>query len=189
MRRPQSFPFPHAVNPNDRLTVLRRIRLNKSDLHNDFDAWNAKLAGGPAMSGVDVYAKDGVESDATESEDGLVISRLFDYRDAELRDELQSVLVPDMGVEACDFADSAPEYVYDFMLDARWHGQLHSVATKMHEYLVKGALVDWYSSLGIGYGAELKPRLKELLNDITNSLLPFSDTIHMQPFGPAYRFR
>lgn len=184
-----TIPFPVQTESSQTATVTKRIRINKPELHNDFDAWNAKFAAGPVFAGTDVKAKDQIASDATENEDGVLIERFFDYRDAELRDELQSVLKAEDQDEATNIQDHTEEYEYEFVLPADWTGNLQALATKIHEYLLKGSLIDWYDSVGVSYSGDLSARVDELKNDITSALLPFCGRIHMQPFGPAYKFR
>ena len=175
------------IESSEEQTSLRVVRINKRELHNDFDAWNSKQASGPVLAQADTHVKDAIDSDSTETEDGLLVERIFDNVDADLRIELQSVLAPDTATEATNIQDYTEEYVYNFMLPVGWTGSLGVVATKIHEFLLKNALVQWGEPHGLNQG--LVVRAAKLRNDLQNLLLPYSVRVDMQPFGPAYKFR
>lgn len=168
-------------------TKERKITLYKKAVHYDIDALTYKLTEA-TMQTVDQKAKSAVASDKDESFDASVLGRLTDYRDATLRRRLQFCL---KDVEVTEFNNkpsSEPSYEYDFILPIGFKDSgLSNLGTKMHEYLVKGGLLDWYIQTGISVNTKpLADQVAELESSIVNMVrVPSTLRKPLQPFGPA----
>lgn len=134
-------------------TKQRKIILKKDNISHDVDALSYKLADTVAEGAT----KDAIASDSNEILDGVIIGRLIDGRVAELYKRLEFCL-EDVEVEtADDDLDLTPSYEFRFLLPERFKDtNLRSAASLMHDYVVKGVLVDWYNHTGTNYGARLE---------------------------------
>lgn len=169
------------------VTKSRIITLYKQAVHYDIDALTYKLTES-TMQGADQKAKSAVASDRSDVFDASVLARLTDYRDATLRRRLLFCLAEE-NVESFDNKpDTAETYEYNLIVPGGFRDvSLKTIGMKMHEYLVKGGLLDWYIQTGvITNTAPLSEQVAALESEIVSMLrVPSSLKKPLQPFGPA----
>lgn len=170
-------------------TKVRTITLYKKAIHYDIDALTYKLTEA-TMQGVDQKAKSAVASDYKDTFDASVLGRLTDYRDATLRRRMQFCIAQDEEITSFDNRPKNAEssYVFKLKLPIGFKDAgLETLGTKMHEYMVKGGLLDWYIQTGVSVNiAPLKEQVSELEDSIINMIrVPSTMKKPLQPFGPA----
>lgn len=169
------------------VTKTRRITLYKQAVHYDIDALTYKLTES-TMQGADQKAKSAVASDRSDAFDASVLARLTDYRDATLRRRLLFCLAEE-AVESFDNKpDNSETYGYDLVVPGGFRDvSLKTIGMKMHEYMVKGGLLDWYVQTGVVTNtAPLSEQVAALESEIVSMLrVPSSLKKPLQPFGPA----
>lgn len=165
----------------------RTITLYKQAVHYDIDALTYKLTES-TMQAADQKAKSSVASDRNDAFDASVLARLTDYRDATLRRRLLFCL----SEEECESFNNKPDtnetYVYDLVVPGGFRDvSLKTIGVKMHEYLVKGGLLDWYIQTGVNLNTNpLAEQVAALESEIVSMLrVPSSLKKPLQPFGPA----
>lgn len=168
------------------------IKLYKAIIDKKIDSMTGKRVDASLDQASD-RSQNAVASDATERLDGRLITHYRDRRDAEIRKRLRFCLVKEeTGDELCidNVSRATPAYIYrinvqdDFSMD-----DLSAMSNRMEDYIIRGALRDWY--LGAGLPAmDDEDTLEELITDIASSLRGKSyGRRPMQPFGPAeYRY-
>lgn len=168
-------------------TKTRTINLYKKAIHYDIDALTYKMTEA-TMQAADQKAKSAVASDRDEAFDKTVLGRLTDYRDATLRRRLQFCLTDEEVVSFSNKPKDDPSYDYNLILPIGFRdSNLHNLGTKMHEYLVKGGLLDWYIQTGVNVNTKpLADQVAELEISIVNMVrVPSTLRKPLQPFGPA----
>lgn len=141
----------------------RKIIIFKKEVFEQIDHITQKFADA-ALSEMVAIARDALTSDNDEALDSLVLSRYVDYRAARVRKLLSPALNRSplthydnegypiearAGKDASDEMPVDPKYVYEIKDNVRISGDiLESLAIYIHEYIVRGALYDWYSHLG-----------------------------------------
>lgn len=168
------------------------IRLLKKEIFYDIDALTYKRAESGTIAG-SIQNLNGITSDSAENLDGSVLSRFSDARDAELRSLLLFCLESTRESCADNVSDrESPVYEYRLTLSPDFEDtRLQIAATKMHQYIVYGSVLDWYLSVGIMPPANMTETAMELLgSEIAGILRGRSWTARpMQPFGPADRLK
>lgn len=168
-------------------TKERVITLYKQNVHYDIDALTYKLTEA-TMQAADQKAKSAVASDKDEAFDASVLARLTDYRDATLRRKLQFCLKEEE-ITSFDNKPSGDEsYIYTLIVPVGFKDvMLKTIGTKMHEYMVKGGLLDWYIQTGTSTNIRpLSDQVAELESEIVGMLrVPSNLKKPLQPFGPA----
>jgi hypothetical protein len=169
------------------VTKKRKITLHKQAVHFDIDALTYKLTES-TMQALDQKAKNAVASDRGDAFDASVLARLTDYRDATLRKKLLFCLAE----EEMESFDNKPEasasYEYNLVLPGEFKDvSLKIIGTKMHEYLVKGGLLDWYIQTGVmSNTTSLSEQVAALESEIVSMLrVPNNLKRPLQPFGPS----
>lgn len=138
-----------------------------------------------SMQDRDPRSRNAIQSDVTETLDGSIMKRLTDRRDAELRMKMLWCLRGDDVTEVDNIPVEDDEYVYKIEVPADFSGdKLKVLKTKMHDYIVRGSLLDWYYECGLSDGS-LSAEVDMLLSDINSLLRKSSGKRPMQPFGPA----
>jgi len=168
-------------------TKTRKITLYKKGVHYDIDALTYKLTEA-TMQGVDQKARSAVASDKDEVFDASILNRLTDYRDASLRRRLQFCLKEEEVMTFTNKPSDEASYDYELVLPVGFKdASLQVLGTKMHEYLVKGGLLDWYIQTGANINTQsLATQVAELENTIVNMVrVPSTLKRPLQPFGPA----
>lgn len=161
----------------------RRIILHKNQVLYDIEGLAYKLTEATALEG---KAKNTLAADHNEALDGILLARMMDKRDAQLRKRLRFALISSPQDVACDKPGTAEEYIYDLSLNDKFEdSMLEVVKTQMHEYMVLGALLDWYKRLGIQNTAVDAGEVLELEETIVSTLrTPSYTKVPLQPFGP-----
>ena len=168
-------------------TKVRTITLYKKAIHYDIDALTYKLTEA-TMQGVDQKAKSAVASDHMDNFDESVLGRLTDYRDATLRRRMQFCLEEEEVTSFSNKPKTDPSYDFKLKLPIGFKDSgLQTLGTKMHEYMVKGGLLDWYIQTGVSVNiTPLQTQVSELEDAIINMIrVPSSMRKPLQPFGPA----
>lgn len=170
---------------------IATIKLYKAIIDKDIDSLTAKRVDASLDQASD-RSQNAVASDATERLDGRIITRYRDLRDAKLRARLKFCLVKDTNTDLCsdNVVRATPAYIYRLNVnDDFTQDDLDVLSTKMHDYILRGAVRDWYLGAGLPV-ADDEDSLEELVTDIASSFRGKSyGRRPMQPFGPAeYRY-
>lgn len=147
----------------------RTIIIFKKEIFEQIDHITQKYADA-ALAGEIATARDALTSDNDEALDSLVLTRYVDYRSARVRRKLAASLVQTplthfddegqpidarAGKDASDELPVAPRYTYEFRRETPITGDmLESLAIYIHEFLVRGALYDWYAHLGSAHARD-----------------------------------
>lgn len=169
------------------VTKTRTITLYKQAVHYDIDALTYKLTES-TMQAADQKAKSAVASDRSDAFDASVLARLTDYRDATLRGRLLFCLKEAEITTFNNKPDASDTYEYQLVVPGGFRDvSLKTIGMKMHEYLVKGGLLDWYIQTGITVNiTPLAEQVAALESEIVSMLrVPSSLKKPLQPFGPA----
>ena len=166
----------------------RKVEIFKNEVYKDVDLLTYKHTEGNAIAIPE--ARNAIASDVTEDMDGAVIVRYVEFRDAQLRKKLQSVLaeyVRDYADDDLNLEDNM--YRYNFLLPESFNDNtLRPLAEYIHRFLVWGALYDWYSQFGMAQAAVYGQELDKIEEEIASILKgPSIAKRPMQPFGPARR--
>lgn len=178
--------FVLAIEDTEEPKKLRKIEIFKNEVYKDIDLLTYKHVEGNAVQNPE--ARNAISSDVSEDMDGAVIVRYVEFRDAQLRRKLQSLLVDDPRDYANDdLVLDSNRYYYWFNLPESFRDNtLRALAEYIHRFLVWGALYDWYSQFGMPQAAVYGSQLDELEEDINSTLrTPSIAKRPMQPFGPA----
>lgn len=161
----------------------RRIILHKDQVLYDIEGLAYKLTEAIALEG---KAKNTMAADHNETLDGRLLARLTDLRDARMRKRLRFALKSATQPVACDNPSESKEYIYDLVLDEKFDdNMLEAVKTEMHEYMVRGALYDWYKKLGLQVTAIDQSEVDALEESVVSVLrTPSYVRRPLQPFGP-----
>lgn len=145
----------------------RRIILHKAELLKEFDSLTYKFA---ETSVSDTAVQDSVASDSETHLDGTVITRLMDLRYKILKKRISFCVVELEREVVDDTLFLAPTYEFNLELDDKFNdNNLDTAVTFMHEYVVKGALLDWYNRIGATAGVTgLEDTVASLEKEIAN---------------------
>lgn len=157
------------------ITLIKEVIDNDID-HRTYKRMEASLKGLPDVS------QDAASSDTEEDHDFSIISRYRDFRDAKLRRKLSRWMSSDTGIDEYDNLPSADEaYIYTFSVpDDFSDEQAKALEVLMHEYIVRGAVFDWYKFAGI-QPVDSEASLNEVEEDIVYYLggtSSFGDDAH-----------
>ena len=162
------------------------ITLYKQELYTDIDSktfkrTDASLVGQPERT------QNAVASDVNEQLDELLLMRYCDLWDARMRRRLKFCIVDEGDVLTyTDAPDESDRYTYELQLDdSLTSSDVKAVGTLMHNFIVRGALHDWYLHCGVE-PTDTLDMLQDLEDEITSALRGRSyGRKPMQPFGPA----
>ena len=130
-------------------TKIRKITLHKSQILYDIDAMTYKLS----EVSVDGEAGDRLSTDTEDRLDGTLVSQFIESREATLRKRLTFCLSKEEIEELDNTGTLDADYVFIFELPHSFNDTGLKVAVKlMHDYIVRGALADWYNMLGTKFG-------------------------------------
>lgn len=180
-KRRQSFQQEKTME-NKKKTVT--ITLYKKEIFYDMDANTYKKVDA-SMTDANPRAQNAVQSDVTEQLDSSLMGRICDNRDAQLRMRLMWCL-KDCDIDRVDnIPDDNPAYEYVLEVPEDFKGdKLKVLAAKMHDYIVRGGLLDWYYRCGLS-NSMTSVEVQDIESDILSLLRPSSARRPMQPFGPA----
>lgn len=161
----------------------RTIILHKDELLYDIEALAYKLAEGTALEG---KAKNTLSADHNETLDGRVLGRMIDVRHATLRRKLAFALSGEQKESVCNAPTPGSEIVFALSVSKSLDDGLIDVAkTYMHEYIVRGVLLDWYRRLGLQTVAVSESDVQEMLDNVINIMRgPSYMKAPLQPWGP-----
>ena len=173
-------------------TKLRDIAVSKEQVFKEVDLITHKHIDGSERQ--DLRVRNAVSSDFSEDVDGAVIARYVEFRDAMLRRKVAFALKDLYQEKATDrMTLDDGHYHYHFSVPDEFNDNLlRPLAEYIHRFLVFGALFDWYSQFeGSSREAAMYGSQVEGLEDDIASMLRGSSVVkrHLQPFGPAYRFK
>lgn len=147
------------------------VSLLKKDLLFDMDATTHLLSEAEKAQATAKQA-DIIASDSTEVFGLRVLARYLETRAAQLSEVLNAFVPCTFSSTEADLAkddtllltnSNTSELDYEFKVSKEFNtNNLPPIAKLMHEYVVDGALVDWYRALGINKGQDLPARLAEL---------------------------
>lgn len=165
-----------------------RIVIYKAEVDHDIDAGTFKRTDA-ALDGNSDRSQNAVASDAAEDLDGSLIARYRDRRDARVRERLKYCLKKDPN-EVLEYDNTLSldrAYVYELLVDESVTADdVKSAGTRIHEYIVRGTLYDWYLGAGLQPTDSLES-LEELEDSVASSLRGRSwGHRPLQPFGPAF---
>lgn len=165
----------------------RHITLHKAEIYHDIDALTYKL-GETVVENKPV--RDSVSSDSEDTLDGAVLYRLMNLRAAILRRRLSFCLKKDHVLEI----DNRPTYdeTYEFYLsvpESFDDNNMEVLMTYMHEYIVRGSLLDWYRKLGTTFGESLEKEVLEIESKIVDGFRGEIIRHPMLPYIPSHRTR
>ena len=152
------------VNREPRLKQ-RKITLHKNLLLHDIDVMSYKLA----ETSLQGEARDHVASASEDGRDGAVIGQLLEAREAALRKKLTFCLRETEIIEIDNVTELEGTFVYDLNLPASFKDiELHTAVKLMHDYLVKGVLMDWYTHIGTNFGSTLAAEVVQLESKVVD---------------------
>lgn len=163
----------------------RRVVLRTSSILKDVDSLTYKLTDTVNIEGIN---KDSVTSDVEEPLDGFILNQFMDARVACLRKRLSFCLADETIVEVDNDNKACSEYVFDLILHKSFKDHdLKVAASMMHDYVVRGILLDWYTKLGTNIGANLFSEVTALESKIVDLFREPSfvkhSTMFYQPYG------
>lgn len=168
-------------------TKERKITLLKEQILSSIDNLTFKLTE-VSLQGIDVKSRSSVASDRDDQFDAAILNRMAEFRDARLRQRLQFCLKNEEITEFTNTPSTDNAFVYDLVLPEGFKDMaLKMIGTQMHEYIVKGALLDWYIQAGVNTNTnDLAAQVNEIESTIVNMLrVPSGMKKPLQPFGPA----
>lgn len=177
------------IEPADEaMSKERQIVIHKANIYRDIDAATYKYT--DANPSESPRAENAESSDTSEALDHNIVAALVQFRDAQLRTSLQTVLSEDSedGTAYTTPDDQDGRFVYNLVLPLKFRDTLlQPAALFIHRYLVYGALYDWYIRIGRAAAANAYlVQLDELERGIIASLrTPSKAKRPLQPFGPA----
>lgn len=162
-----------------------KITIYKKAVLADIDAQTFKRVDG-ALAAESDQVKNAVSSDSAESLDANILHGHMEQRDANIRKRLAFCLVPDEDelVVTNLLEMSEPTFIYDLNVpDSFDKQQLRTLAKRIHNYLVQGVLVDWYSTQSM-VGNVSAEKLEDMESEIVFMLRSSFVKKPLQPFGP-----
>lgn len=167
----------------------RKIILHKHELVKEFESLTYKFAETALQ---DDAVKDSVQADTETTLDGTVVIRLMDLRYKILKSKISFSLVKTDRCVVDDTFRLSPTYEFNLDLEDDFDdNKLDIAVTFFHEYIVKGALLDWYNRLGATTGtAGLKDTVDELEKECASQLKGTGYVKHPGLcYIPSYRTR
>lgn len=167
----------------------RLVTIDKESVYGDIDKITSKHV--DAREDMGVRSGNAVSSDTTEDVDGAVIARYVELRNAKLRMRLQHALRDEEVYAATDeITLDDKHYYYAFEVTQEFHDNtLRPLAEYIHNYLLFGALADWYDQFGYDKLSEAYAKRADSLEDKIDSITRGPSIVKkpLQPFGPAER--
>ena len=146
----------------------RDITLHKNEILYDIESLAYKYAEGSALEG---KAKNTLAADHNETLDGNLLGRMMET---------------DSKTGCCDVPGAEDDYIFNLSLNDKFDdNMLDVIKTQMHEYVVRGVLLDWYKRMGVQTYAVDAGEVLELEESIVSVLRsPSYSRAPLQPFGP-----
>lgn len=162
----------------------RKITLHKAEILQDIDTLSYKLSETTGSG-------DNVASDAEDSLDSAIISQMMQARDSQLRKKLAFCLKEEEVIEVDNTATIEEDFVYELLLPLSFADSSLKVAVQlMHNYIVRGTLLDWYTQIGTQYGAPLVTEVNSLESQIVDIFRVPGFVKHpSMPYMKSYKIR
>ncbi len=161
------------------------ITIYKKAVLASIDAQTFKRVDG-VLSAESEQMKNALSSDSEENLDKHMLHEHMEKRDANIRMRLTFCLVrEDEDLSANNLLEvNVPTFVYNLLVPDTFDKQrLQSLAKKIHNYIVQGALYDWYATQNMK-GNVSATELEDLENEIVYMLRTSFVKRPLQPFGP-----
>ena len=161
------------------------ITIYKKAILEDIDAQTFKRVDGVLAAEPD-QVKNALSSDSSETLDEHILHRHMEQRDAAIKRRLTFCLAPDVEDLSVDnlLEIDIPTFVYKLLVpDTCDKQRLKVIAQKMHNYIVNGAIYDWYSTQNMK-GNVSAAELESMEDDIVCMLRSSFVKRPLQPFGP-----
>lgn len=145
-----------------RLTYV--VTIKKKELFYDIDAQTHGLSQFVGQAGTPQQA-DALSSETAVQIDNRTVSRYAENRYNSLRSLLVEFLADSTTTSDDNTLDSSASYVFTFSVSPETTERaLASLAPLLHEYFVKGILMDWYQGKGSDKGNVYAQRLADIEN-------------------------
>lgn len=161
------------------------ITIYKKAVLASIDAQTFKRVDG-VLSAESEQMKNALSSDSEENLDKHILHEHMEKRDANIRKRLTFCLAyDDEDLSASNLLEvDEPTFEYKLSVPDTFDKQrLQSLAKKMHNYIVQGALYDWYATQNMK-GNVSATELEDLENEIVYMLRTSFVKRPLQPFGP-----
>lgn len=140
-------------------TKLRKITIHKNLIFREIDRLSFRLADTAAED----VLKDKISTDTEDALDGSILNSLLEQREATIRQKLSFALQDEEITELDNSNTMNGDFVYNVVLPESFPDkQLPMMAKSLNDYLVKGTLLDWYTSIGTSFGANLIAEVTQL---------------------------
>ena len=151
------------------MSKSRTITIKKKDIFFDIDSLSlsfSEVSGGDGIARADAIATETDTTAGTRKH-----KRLTDRRAADIRTLLRRFITTTTSSSANDQL-STSDYTYALTLDSEFEdSMLEPLTAEIHDYIVKGALADWYDEIGLkaqhdtldAEAETAKARIKELI--------------------------
>ena len=163
-----------------------KIKLYKSLLIADIDAQTFKRSDG-VLSGESEQYKNAISSNSEEALDLNILYRHMESRDAVIRRKLAFCLVKDDedSLSVTNELDTQNDsFDYELKVPETCDKQrLKAIAQNMHNYIMQGALYDWYATQNMK-GNLSAAELEEIETSIVCMLRSSFVKRPLQPYGP-----
>lgn len=145
----------------------RTLTLYKSQVHKDVDKLTYKLSEGTSEG----IIKDVIASDSEDGLDGALIDIYIDNRFTELRKLLGFCLKDELILSLNNERDLSDKIDFILVLPDEFKDKtLREAISYMHQYVVKGVLLDWYTNIGSSYGSPLVAEVETMKNKVLDIL-------------------
>ena len=146
----------------------RVITFKKKDLFIDID--NLSLSLSRVSGSEDVRRADALATDTSTANGTRTFTRLTDKRVAELKRLMRDFLAPQTTAEWDNLLSDADYAIALSVTEEMLDEDVDAAIPLMHDYLVKGALSDWYSEVGVGPAESLSAQAQLSVAGISDLL-------------------
>ena len=182
-----SAPFIYVNLPEEeeqrkvRLVTISRQQVLDELEKRTFKFVDASEAGGDNRQGAAVSA------DGENRVDAAILARNMEYRDAKIRNLIRHSLADCVDTAADNYLDPDKYFQYYLNVPVSFlDGDLATIKTFIHRYLIVGSLYDWYADEGLAQAQKYEKDILAVEADLDNILRrPSIEKKPMQPFGPA----
>ena len=160
------------------MSKSRTITIKKKDIFIDIDSLSlsfSEVSGGEGAARADAIA---TETDTTAGT--RKYTRLADRRAADVRSALRRFIATATSSSADDLL-STSDYAYALTLDSEFEdAMLEPLTAEIHDYIMKGALADWFDGIG------LKAQHDSLDAEAETAMTRIKEIIYYRPV-PSFR--
>jgi len=160
------------------MSKSRTITIKKKDVFFDIDALSLSYA--EVSGGDNAVRVDAVSSETDTAAGTRKFKRLADRRAADLNTVMRRFLAT-VTASSADDQLSTSDYVYSLTVDDEFEdSMIEPITAEMHDYIVKGALADWFNEIGI------KGQHDTLAAEAESAVARIRELIYYRPI-PAFR--